>query len=707
MGGSISAGADNDEMIDNLIKSRYIRTNVVEKVFRSVDRAFYFLAEFQHTAYRDLAWKQGNLHLSAPCIYSEVLEHLKLEPGHSFLNIGSGTGYLSTLAGLILGAYGTNHGIEVHADVVEYAYEKLELFKKTCSGVDVFEFCEPVFVVGNAFNLNQDRRYDRIYCGAACPEAHQEHIKKFMKVGGILVLPCEDDLLKITRTSEATWEISSVLPVSFSTLQFADKNTCSMISMPEPEPLRLQEICRSSIRSLLRGLAEAEEPELTQKRKCKQRSGSRKMCHQENCVVIPVFEDATGVENAFTIQSSRFENFRPIAFERLIRNLTRNYQDANDDSDNVSAHLDTRGDNEAPLSSVASAEIRLRPEREGDIADDSEALERVCNAETNSSSSSSTDHRCSDFIDDNCNDDSCQNAVADDTGRGRSLQNDEENIASNRSVDNFCASGSGSGSSCDVGAKSQSSDRINDNKDDKENDDDEYRVVREQNRCSDDVEKRSDLNNTVPDVTDETSSVASATVSSRPRHIAIKLRKGRFATKIKATKKHCSLVRHHDSHRNARKEAAAAASDEGEESTSDGDRQPKKLMKREKLDSGISEESDDGKFSAASNESSFAESTNNDEMEIDSDQDSDFTEDSSCQDEDEDENEDEEDGSDVEAAGSADSSSSSISLKYRACVERKIQSLPLPNAMKFYLNYNRDFLSSSPPPPPPSSSSSV
>lgn len=103
MGGSISAGADNDDMIDNLIKSNYIRTPVVEKVFRSVDRAFYFLPEFKHTAYRDLAWKQGNLHLSAPCIYSEALEHLKLEPGHSFLNIGSGTGYLSTLAGLILG----------------------------------------------------------------------------------------------------------------------------------------------------------------------------------------------------------------------------------------------------------------------------------------------------------------------------------------------------------------------------------------------------------------------------------------------------------------------------------------------------------------------------------------------------------------------------------------------------------------------------
>ena len=52
---------------------------------------------------QDLAWKHGNIHLSAPCIYSEVMESILLEPGMSFLNLGSGTGYLSTLAGLILG----------------------------------------------------------------------------------------------------------------------------------------------------------------------------------------------------------------------------------------------------------------------------------------------------------------------------------------------------------------------------------------------------------------------------------------------------------------------------------------------------------------------------------------------------------------------------------------------------------------------------
>uniref|UniRef100_A0A8D1Z6C3 Protein-L-isoaspartate (D-aspartate) O-methyltransferase domain containing 2 n=1 Tax=Sus scrofa TaxID=9823 RepID=A0A8D1Z6C3_PIG len=71
MGGAVSAGEDNDELIDNLKEAQYIRTERVEQAFRAVDRADYYLEEFKENAYKDLAWKHGNIHLSAPCIYSE------------------------------------------------------------------------------------------------------------------------------------------------------------------------------------------------------------------------------------------------------------------------------------------------------------------------------------------------------------------------------------------------------------------------------------------------------------------------------------------------------------------------------------------------------------------------------------------------------------------------------------------------------------
>ncbi|XP_023613536.1 protein-L-isoaspartate O-methyltransferase domain-containing protein 1 isoform X1 [Myotis lucifugus] len=225
MGGAVSAGEDNDDLIDNLKEAQYIRTERVEQAFRAIDRGDYYLEGYRDNAYKDLAWKHGNIHLSAPCIYSEVMEALKLQPGLSFLNLGSGTGYLSTMVGLILGPFGINHGIELHSDVVEYAKEKLESFIKNSDSFDKFEFCEPAFVVGNCLQIASDsHQYDRIYCGAGVQKDHENYMKILLKVGGILVMPIEDQLTQIMRTGQNTWESKNILAVSFAPLVQPSKN---------------------------------------------------------------------------------------------------------------------------------------------------------------------------------------------------------------------------------------------------------------------------------------------------------------------------------------------------------------------------------------------------------------------------------------------------------------------------------------------------
>lgn len=66
MGGAVSAGEDNDELIDNLVEADYIKSLRIESIFRAVDRAHYYAEGCGDNAYRDLAWKHGNLHLSGP-----------------------------------------------------------------------------------------------------------------------------------------------------------------------------------------------------------------------------------------------------------------------------------------------------------------------------------------------------------------------------------------------------------------------------------------------------------------------------------------------------------------------------------------------------------------------------------------------------------------------------------------------------------------
>ncbi|XP_064812995.1 protein-L-isoaspartate O-methyltransferase domain-containing protein 2-like isoform X2 [Oncorhynchus masou masou] len=257
MGGAVSAGEDNDELIDNLKQAQYIRSDLVEQAFRAIDRADYYLEEFRDSAYKDLAWRHGNIHLSAPCIYSEVMEALDLQPGLSFLNLGSGTGYLSTMVGLILGPFGVNHGVELHQDVIEYAYQKLEFFIKTSDSFDRFEFCEPCFVIGNCLEIAPESgQYDRVYCGAGVQREQEDYMKNLLKVGGILVLPLEEKLTKITRTGYNSWETKKIIAVSFAPLvlpKHRDNSKSNAVPLPTMFEVRtLQDLARISIRLTLK-----------------------------------------------------------------------------------------------------------------------------------------------------------------------------------------------------------------------------------------------------------------------------------------------------------------------------------------------------------------------------------------------------------------------------------------------------------------------
>ena len=68
--------------------------------------------------------------MSAPHIYGTVVDALELSEGLSFLNIGAGTGFLSTVVAYITGPAGLNHGIEIHADVVAHARERCDAFRE-------------------------------------------------------------------------------------------------------------------------------------------------------------------------------------------------------------------------------------------------------------------------------------------------------------------------------------------------------------------------------------------------------------------------------------------------------------------------------------------------------------------------------------------------------------------------------------------------
>uniref|UniRef100_A0A7S1Z0L7 Protein-L-isoaspartate(D-aspartate) O-methyltransferase n=1 Tax=Trieres chinensis TaxID=1514140 RepID=A0A7S1Z0L7_TRICV len=215
-----SGGATNDEMVDNLTRFGVISSESVERGFRSVDRRFFVPKGNEDTAHSDQPLKVGNVHISAPHIYGSALEALELRPNSSlsFLNVGSGTGYLSCIVAEILGPKSLNFGVEIHEDVVQHCNESIENWRRSrkrqaCgkrqsgsrTASDTVNSGPHLQIIhGNGLNVASSMGesvvgFDRIYVGAAIERTNLPSITKLLSPGGILVGPVDDELMKVVR----------------------------------------------------------------------------------------------------------------------------------------------------------------------------------------------------------------------------------------------------------------------------------------------------------------------------------------------------------------------------------------------------------------------------------------------------------------------------------------------------------------------------
>lgn len=202
----------------------------------------------------------NHIHQSAPHMYVSVLEALEIHRGGiSFLNIGSGSGYLTALVAYLAGPKALCHGIDIDEDVVNHSREvtktwiaeqRAKLSKtminelKSNRGLDLIEMnqmcCTNIeYVHGNCFNLspspdmidiqvdlkylNRSMKYDRIYIGAACSTEMCQYFRQFLHPNGILVVPLSDEsqLVKIYMNSDLEYVTSTITSASFRALRNA------------------------------------------------------------------------------------------------------------------------------------------------------------------------------------------------------------------------------------------------------------------------------------------------------------------------------------------------------------------------------------------------------------------------------------------------------------------------------------------------------
>ena len=213
--------ASNADLVAALVEKGVLTTTSMIEAVTAVDRGFFLPGEMKEDAYEDrplrMQWPPGSdsfVHQSAPHMYARIIEILAVQPGQAVLNVGSGTGYLSTLLAWFAGPEGTSHGVEQYESNVVFAKKHAMEKLREC------DMAAPLnFFVGNIFKLDTESsiRYDRIYVGANCKPDQVQFFYPLLADGGVLLIPSDGGMLKIVRTG-GNLSTETVLGVRFAEL---------------------------------------------------------------------------------------------------------------------------------------------------------------------------------------------------------------------------------------------------------------------------------------------------------------------------------------------------------------------------------------------------------------------------------------------------------------------------------------------------------
>jgi len=194
-----SHGRDNDDLVDTLRGNEIVKSESISKAMKAVDRGHYVSARDKRNAYVDSPQSISHAAtISAPHMHAYCLELLAghLRPGARCLDVGSGSGYLtSVFAHLVAGADeaggeapgpGKAIGIEHIPELQEWSVRNVTSDPKTA----------PLLASGALILVQGDGRegypsegpYDCIHVGAAAPEIPRALTDQLAR-GGRLVIP--------------------------------------------------------------------------------------------------------------------------------------------------------------------------------------------------------------------------------------------------------------------------------------------------------------------------------------------------------------------------------------------------------------------------------------------------------------------------------------------------------------------------------------
>ena len=187
-----------EQLINRLIDHGYLKTPEIIDAFYKINRIDFLPEDLKSEAQINAPLPIGcGQTISQPLTVAFMLELLQPKRGYKILDVGSGSGWQSSLLAYITGDEGRVIAIERIPELSEFGKENSEKYN----------FRNLEFVVGNgSVGYKKEAPYDRIIVAAAAFDKIPDELKSQLKIGGIMVIPVKNSIWLVIKKEENKFE---------------------------------------------------------------------------------------------------------------------------------------------------------------------------------------------------------------------------------------------------------------------------------------------------------------------------------------------------------------------------------------------------------------------------------------------------------------------------------------------------------------------
>jgi len=184
------------QLVSQLVNEGWLKTPKIIEAFLKIKREDFLPEEIKDFAYLDEALSIGySQTISQPLVVAFMLELLSPQEGEKILDIGSGSGWTTSLLSYLAGDKGKVIGIEKIKELKEFGennIKKYNFIKKDVAKV----------ILGDGYQgFKEEAPYDKILISASASKIEEEWLKQ-LKINGKMVLPINNEIIRLEKLSE-------------------------------------------------------------------------------------------------------------------------------------------------------------------------------------------------------------------------------------------------------------------------------------------------------------------------------------------------------------------------------------------------------------------------------------------------------------------------------------------------------------------------